>query len=213
MALLFFKRRKKEEKIKSKNEKSSSSAITITPTLKIEKSFSIEDVSRARSELRVSSIEKEILSETLTRLYEAAAEGRITSEERDRLVAKYREQLSKIDSVLDYNQKIISLYELEETRAELVKMFQEKFQEVNTKIEEIRRKLGLTPKHMTELKLTSTQPSKPTIKESKSPVYHEKPSPPPTPTPKKSKADEELEKLRQDLQKELEKLEQIELEG
>jgi DNA-binding transcriptional MerR regulator len=213
MTLLFFKRKKKEkEEVKGKDEKTSSPT-TISPSLKIEKSFSVEDVNRARSELRVSSVEKEILSESLTRLYEAAAEGRITPEERDRLVAKYREQLSKIDSVLDYNQKIISLYELEETRAELVKMFQEKFQEVNTKIEEIRRKLGLTPKHVTELKLTPTSTPKPVVRESKPSVTHEKPSPPPSPAPRRSKADEELEKLRQDLQKELEKLEQIELEG
>jgi len=201
MGLGFFKK-KKEEKVE--NEKPAQ-PFTAPDFLKVEKSFTREDVEKARSELRVSSVEKEILSESLTRLYEAAAEGRITPEERDRLVAKYREQLSKIDSVLDYNQKIISLYELEETRAELVKMFQEKFKEINVKIDEIRRKLGVAPKQV-EVKV-------PVVKEVK-PVVREKPTPTPTPsTPRRSKADEELEKLRQDLQKELEKLEQIELEG
>ena len=201
MGLGFFKK-KKEEKVE--NEKPTQ-PFTAPDFLKVEKSFTREDVEKARSELRVSSVEKEILSESLTRLYEAAAEGRITPEERDRLVAKYREQLSKIDSVLDYNQKIISLYELEETRAELVKMFQEKFKEINVKIDEIRRKLGVSPKQV-EVKV-------PVVKEVK-PVVREKPTPTPTPsTPRRSKADEELEKLRQDLQKELEKLEQIELEG
>ncbi len=201
MGLGFFKK-KKEEKVE--NEKPAQ-PFTAPDFLKVEKSFTREDVEKARSELRVSSVEKEILSESLTRLYEAAAEGRITPEERDRLVAKYREQLSKIDSVLDYNQKIISLYELEETRAELVKMFQEKFKEINVKIDEIRRKLGVSPKQV-EVKV-------PVVKEVK-PVVREKPTPTPTPsTPRRSKADEELEKLRQDLQKELEKLEQIELEG
>jgi len=201
MGLGFFKK-KKEEKVE--NEKPAQ-PFTAPDFLKVEKSFTREDVEKARSELRVSSVEKEILSESLTRLYEAAAEGRITPEERDRLVAKYREQLSKIDSVLDYNQKIISLYELEETRAELVKMFQEKFKEINVKIDEIRRKLGVAPKQV-EVKV-------PVVKEVK-PAVREKPTPTPTPsTPRRSKADEELEKLRQDLQKELEKLEQIELEG
>jgi len=212
MTFLLFKRKKREE-TKSINENEKPPQPTSIPlSLKIEKSFTVEDVNRARSELRVSSVEKEILSESLTRLYEAAAEGRITPEERDRLVAKYREQLSKIDSVLDYNQKLISLYELEEARAELIKMFQEKFYEVNKKIEEIRRKISLTPKKVAEVKLTPTPtptPTQPTTKESKPPPV-EKPSPP---TPRRSKADEELEKLRQDLQKELEKLEQIELEG
>ncbi|RLG91777.1 MAG: hypothetical protein DRO36_03475 [Candidatus Hecatellales archaeon] len=212
MTFLLFKRKKREEtKNTSENEKPPQPT-SIPLSLKIEKSFTVEDVNRARSELRVSSVEKEILSESLTRLYEAAAEGRITPEERDRLVAKYREQLSKIDSVLDYNQKLISLYELEEARAELIKMFQEKFYEVNKKIEEIRRKIGLTPKKVAEVKLTPTPTptlTQPTTKESKPPPA-EKPSPP---TPRRSKADEELEKLRQDLQKELEKLEQIELEG
>ncbi|RJX16567.1 hypothetical protein CW703_00535 [Candidatus Bathyarchaeota archaeon] len=202
MGLGFFKK-KKEEKVEDEKP---AQPFTAPDFLKVEKSFTREDVEKARSELRVSSVEKEILSESLTRLYEAAAEGRITPEERDRLVAKYREQLSKIDSVLDYNQKIISLYELEETRAELVKMFQEKFKEINLKIDEIRRKLGVAPKQVVEVKV-------PVVKEVK-PVVREKPTPTPTSsTTRRSKADEELEKLRQDLQKELEKLEQIELEG
>ena len=94
---------------------------------------------------------------------------------------------------------------MEETRAELVKMFQEKFKEIYVKIDEIRRKLGVAPKQV-EVKV-------PVVKEVK-PAVREKPTPTPTPsTPRRSKADEELEKLRQDLQKELEKLEQIELEG
>jgi chromosome segregation ATPase len=198
----FFRRKKDKDKEETPPE-------WVIPNIKIDKSLSPVDIDKAKGELRVSSVEKEILGETLTRLYEATTEGRITTVERDRLVAKYREHLSKLDSTLDYNQKIISLYELEETRAELVKLFHDKFHDVNVKIDDIRRRLGVSPKEVMEVRLA------PQSEKEAKPRAPEKPAAPPStpPTPRRTKADDELEKLRQELQKELEKLEQIEMEA
>jgi len=197
----FFRRKKEEDAAEAASQELSISPITI------EKSLTPENIEKAKGELRVSAVEKDVLGETLTRLYEATTEGRITPVERDRLVGKYRDQLSKLDSTLDYNQKIVSLYELEETRAELVKMFQDKFREMNVKIDDIRGRLGVSPKEVKEMRLTPPEKDmKP-----RTPV---KPASPPAPsTPRRTKADDEIEKLRQELQKELEKLEQIEMEA
>lgn len=185
---------------------------TIPETVKIEKSLTTEDVNKAKSELRVASIEREAWGETLARIYEASAEGKITVEERDNLVEKYKDQLSKFDVVLDRNQKVISLYELEETRAELLKMFNDKFKDLSSKIDEVRNRLGFTPKIVSEIKFTPTSVEKP---KPHPPAEKSTATPPATATttPRKTKADEELDKLREDLQKELEKLEQIEMEG
>jgi hypothetical protein len=197
------------KKKKTPQENTKSPALLI-PQLKIEKSLSHEEINKAKSELRVSSVERDILTDALTRLYEAAAEGKITPEERDRLAAKYKEQISRLDSSIDRDQKVIGLYELEEARIELMKMFQDKFSELNVKIEEIRRGLGIVPKEVAELKLPI--PSIPE-KEVKVPTPEKPAVAAPSPPPKKTKADEILEKLREDLQRELEKLEQIEIEA
>ncbi|MGP3667969.1 MAG: hypothetical protein ACKD6N_04495 [Candidatus Bathyarchaeota archaeon] len=180
-------------------------------SIKVEKSLTREEYEKIKNELKILNLEREILSESLTRIYEAAAEGRITEEEKVKLLAKYEGQISKLNDTIEHNQRIVSLYELEETRVELVKMFTEKFMEINNKIEEVRKKLGLTPKEFIEHKIlskptTTTTPTT-TTREAKTPIQTEKPQ------PRKSKADEELEKLKEELQKELEKLEQIELEG
>ncbi|HID19017.1 TPA: hypothetical protein EYP27_05705 [Candidatus Bathyarchaeota archaeon] len=174
--------------------------------LRFERSVGAEEIKRAESELRVLGVEREALGEVLTRIFEAAASGRITSEERDKLVSKYKEQLSRLDSTIQHSERLISLHKLEEARAELIKMFQTKFVEINSKIEDIRRKLGLEVKAATEVELAPTPPP---------PKKEVKPPPPKKaaePVRRRSKADEELERLREDLQKELEKLEQMELE-
>jgi len=200
--------RKKEE---TKEETTPPTQGWSAPTLRVEKSFTPEMVNKTKSELRLSSLEREILGDALTHLYEAAAAGRITEEERDRLSAKYKESLSKLDSTIDRNQKILGLYDLEETRADLVKMVQEKLTELNVKIEEIRRGLGVVPppaKEVPEVKFSLT----PVPEKEEKPKPAEK-APAATPhTPRKTKADETLEKLREDLQKQMEKLEQIEME-
>lgn len=199
--------RKKEE---AKDEPQPPQPALAIPRLKVEKSFTLENVNKTKSELRLSSVEREIIGDALTRLYEAAAEGRITEEERDRLAAKYKENITKLDSTIDHSQKIIGLHELEESRAELVKMFQDKFSELNTKIDEIRRGIGVippVPKEVAEKFSLSPIPEG----EEKPRVAEKAPATTPS-TPRRTKADETLDKLRDELQKQLEKLEQIEME-
>ncbi len=203
-----FGSRKKEEPREEKPLES------VLPTLSVDRSFNVQDVERARSRLRISGTEKEILSETLTRLYEASTEGRLTPAERDQLVSKYQRQLSSITSTFEHSERLLSLHELEETRAELVNMFQDKFKELNVKIDDVRKRVDVKPGQVMAVKLPPlTPPTGEKPQESKPPTT-EKTAPPITPTvPKKTKADDTLDKLRKDLQKELEKLEQIEMEA
>jgi len=203
---MFFLRRRKPEPPKAVGERAEAS-FEIPAILRFERTVGGEELKRAESELRVLSVEREALSEVLTRIFEAAASGRITSEERDRLVAKYKEQLSRLDSTIQHSERIISLHKLEEARAELIKMFQTKFLEINSKIEELKSKLGLEAKAEMEVPLT---PAPPPPREAKPPPAKKEAAQPPA--RRRSKADEELEKLKEDLQKELEKLEQMELE-
>ena len=207
-----FGSRKKEEPREEKHLES------VFSTLSVDRSFNVQDVERARSRLRISGTEKEILSETLTRLYEASTEGRLTPTERDQLVSKYQRQLSSVTSTFEHSERLLSLHELEETRAELVNMFQDKFKELNVKIEDVRKRVNVKPGHVMAVKLPPLTPSteeKP--QESKPPTTGKTAPSTTTPTtpaaPRRTKADDTLDKLRKDLQKELEKLEQIEMEA
>ncbi|MEM3736593.1 MAG: hypothetical protein QXJ75_00660 [Candidatus Bathyarchaeia archaeon] len=199
----FWGRKKKE----ADKEAPTPPQVSSIPYPKIERTIKPEELDKFKSEFRISSVEREIIGDALTRLYEAAAEGKITEEERDRLAAKYKEIITKLELTMNHSQRVIGLYELEESRAELLKMFQDKIAELNAKIEDIRRDLGITQsitKSVAEIKPASTPVPD---KEEKPKVAEKTP-----PTPRKTKADETLEKLRQDLQKQLEKLEQIEME-
>jgi hypothetical protein len=212
--MLFFGRKKEEKPKESPKEEKPLEKILYN--LSVDRSFKIQDVERTRSKLRVTGTEKEILSDVLTRVYEASSEGMLTPTERDQLISKYQRQLSSITSDFEHSEKLLSLHELEESRSELVKMFQDKFNELNVKIEEIRKRVDIKPGQIMSVKLPPvTSPTEEKATETKLPTT-EKPTPTthtPTPTPRRTKADDTLERLRKDLQKELEKLEQIEMEG
>jgi hypothetical protein len=174
----------------------------------MERSISDEEASRARVELKILGLEKEIVSYALTRLYEAEAEGKITEAERDRLVSRYKDEMNRLEERIGHGESVITLHELEKTQSELIKMFREKFDEINQKIGEVRAKLGVLPEE---------------VKPAVTPVVEEKPKPKkppeaveptaPKPTPPRTKAEEKIEEIRAEVLKELEKLEQMETEG
>lgn len=212
-------RLRKTEKTKGETKEAPTLENTLA-SIRIDRSFALQDIDKTRSKLRLAGTEKEILSEILARIYEVAADGKITQIERDQLVSKYQKQLSAIMSTYEQSEKLLNLHELEETRAELIKMFQDKFKELNVKIDELRKKVEAKPGQSIAIKLPTLIPaaeektleSKNTITEDATP-----PTPAAVPTtstiPRRIKADDALEKLRKDLQKELEKLEQIEMEA
>jgi len=171
--------------------------------LVIERSVTEEEVTRAKNELRVLDVEKEILSYALTRLYEAEAGGKLSVEERDSLADRYRENLERVEERLTHDEATIQLYELEKTQTDLVKMFYEKFDEMNRRIAEFRVRVGVTPKAakvpVPEVKEIEKQPVKRPVGEAAPPKL-----------PPKTKVEERIEEIRAEVMKELERLEQME---
>ena len=105
-----------------------------------------EDVLReVKGKLRVLDLEREILSYAIRRLYEAQAEGKITSEEREALAKKYREDLERVKEEIARGESIIALNELERMQEEFIKMFSERLEVINRRIEELREIAGLKP--------------------------------------------------------------------
>ena len=162
------------------------------------------DAQKSKKELRVLDVEREILSYGIRRLYEAQAEGKITDKERERLALGYKQRMLEIKGAINENESVVALHELESMQDNLIKLFNDRFDEINKKIGGLRVNLDIKPKPATP-KLESATASSSRTEKAKMP---RKPS-----KPKKTKAEERIDQIRSEVEKVLERLGQIETEA
>jgi len=174
-------------------------------SLKVKRSVMPEEVKRAQDELRVLDLEREIMSFAIRRLYEAEAEGKISDEERERLARWYKERMAEIKDIISRDESLAALHELEGMQEDLIKLFSERFDDLNRKIEELRTTLEIKP--IREVAIPS--PPAPSV----APPKEERKRPRAPPTPRKTEAEERIEKIRAEIEKVLERLGQIEAEA
>jgi hypothetical protein len=173
----------------------------------LKKSITAQDVSKARDRLRLVNLERDIIGDALTKIYEAETKGQINESEKNQLLQRYKTDLKRVDGEIDTQRKTVDLYELESAKEDLLKSFHEKMLEIDLKIRQIRPTTSIT----TEEKIIQTAP----------PPKAESTPPPSTGTVKertskerpKNKAEERLETIREEVLKAMERLEQIETEG
>ena len=171
---------------------------------KVERSVSSGDAKKAQDELRILDLEREILSHAIRRLYEAQAEGKISEEERDRLAQGYKGRMLEIKEMISKGESVVALHELETMQEDLIKLFNERFDEINDKIGNLRSSLDFKP--VKEVPVPSpTLPSAPTEKAKRK---ARKPS-----VPKKTEAEKRIDEIRAEVEKVLERLGQIEVEA
>ena len=182
---------------------------------KITKSISTDEAGRAKDELRILELEREILSDAIRRLYEAHAEGKITEQERERLAQTYKSRMMTVKDAISKDESVVALHELENMQQDLMKLFSERFDELSSKIEELRTKtetktikeITIAPKALT----TETPAS-----EEKSPeeekTKKKKRQAPAKPSPR-TEAEKRIEEIRAEVEKVLDKLGQMEIES
>lgn len=169
----------------------------------------------AKNKLRILSLEREILSYAIRRLYEAQAEGKITEEERDSLAQKYKEDMRRIKEEIERGESIIALSELEKMQEDLFKLFNERFDELNRRIEELRMRSGLELVIPTEEEVEKKEKEEevsplPTVKVPA--AKRKRPTKRRAPAPSKSEAERKVEQIMAEVEKVLERLEQMEVE-
>jgi len=170
------------------------------------------DVSKARERLRVASLERDIIGDALTKIYEAESKGQITETDRNQLVQRYKVDLKRVDAEVDTHKKVVDLHELESAKEDLLKSFHEKLMEIDLRINQI--KPSISQQSTQEVKVPNTTPV-PAKEEpsqaasSQPPANKEKPAK----ERPKNKAEERLEAIREEVLKAMERLEQIETEG
>ena len=172
----------------------------------------------AKTRLRVLDLEREILSYAIRRLYEAHAEGRITEEERDRLVEKYRVDLERIKEEIARGESIVALNELERMREEFIRIFSERFNELTKRIEQLRAITGfpqptLQPKEeRMEKSAVGEEKEEPKPQPVQKPRRRRKTQIKPPPEPEKPDVEKRVEQIVSEVEKVLKKLGQMEVE-
>ena len=205
LILLFGKKKPPQGERDAPPPSDKTEAFPIPDSLK--KTITGNDVSKARDRLRLASLERDIIGDALTKIYEAEAKGQINDSEKNQLLQRYKTDLKRVDGEIDTHKKTVDLYELESAKEDLLKSFHEKMLEIDLKISQIRPAVRTTPE-------TTSQPPEP-------PKTESSPTPPTTNPPKertpkekpKNKAEERLETIREEVLKAMERLEQIETEG
>lgn len=174
---------------------------------KIVKSVSSEDAARAREELRILDLEREILSDAIRRLYEAHAEGKITEKEREMLAQTYKSRIMTVKEAISKDESLVALHELEAMQEDLTKLFSERFDEISAKVEELRSKVEAKP--IKEITIPVAKP--PTITSAEEKAKRRRKRAPAKPSPR-TEAEKRIEKIRAEVEKVLERLGQMEIE-
>jgi len=156
---------------------------------------SADEVNKARQSLKVLRLERQIIGSALTTIFESETKGIISQPERDRLVGKYKVDLEQLDKTIEEHQRIVDLCDLQNSRDELIKNFNAKLAELDTKIKSL--KAG-NPGQMENPQSSTTSETISAI----DPEEHES-----------TDAEKRVEQIREEILKAMDRLEQIESEG
>jgi hypothetical protein len=181
-------------------------AIGILP-LKGERTITSFDAQKSQKELRLLDVEREILSFGIRRIYEAHAEGKIDDKERERLAQEYKAKMREVKDSMTEKESVVALHELEGMQDDLIKLFNDRFDEINKKIGGLRVNLNITPKPVTP------KPASSAAAPVSRPENNAKRKPKKSSKPKKTEAEERIDQIRSEVEKVLERLGQMETEA
>ena len=172
----------------------------------------------ARTQIRTLTLQQEILSMVMKRLFEAEDNGEISKDERERLGKNYEAEMQQVDEQLKKAELIVSLNELEDIRQNIIEQFQQTLSSTQSQIDLI----------IKELNIQQPEPEPEPEQEPQPRPRRTRPRPPPGDDKEEEPEDEDdeetggrgrrdtvedrLDKLKQDVLKELEELERLELE-
>jgi hypothetical protein len=181
---------------------------------KTERHLKRSDLDKARSNIRTLTLQSELFSMMLKRLFEAEDEGEITREERVSLSRGYESDLKRVSEDLKRAELVVSLNELETIREDILKKFEATFNSTQTRIDAILKQLDIDVKKE-EVKPRAPprrrRPPAEKVEEEEDIEEAEEEEKPREARPK-SEVEAKLEQLRNEVLKELEELDKLELE-
>jgi hypothetical protein len=181
---------------------------------KTERHLKRSDLDKARSNIRTLTLQSELFSIMLKRLFEAEDEGEITREERLSLSRGYESDLKRVSEDLKRAELVVSLNELETIREDILKKFEATFNTTQTRIDAILKQLDIEVKKE-EVKPRAPPRRRPAVEKAEEEEAFEEAEDEEKPRAAKPKSEVEakLEQLRNEVLKELEELDKLELEA
>ena len=162
---------------------------------------SSSSIASIRAELISLLFEKNLTAEAITRVYEAARDGRIDRLERDKLLLKYKQQLDSLNQKIAYLQPVADFSNLKELRNNLVYFLEDRISALDKKLLELSK---------------SNPPSQDDIDAKAKKIFAETSNMQQSATPieqKMFKADEQsIEQLHKEIVQALQHLEQVEID-
>ncbi len=161
-----------------------------------------EEIASARAEMGPLQVRREITNAAIKIINDARSRSAIPEEEKDRLIGRYREELSEVEGKIAKLETVVAVYELELAKKNLIHDFEERLKEIESKILETRKSVGRPIS--VEFKNETLELLRKTISEDhKRDVKDEK----------RINSEKRLGTLREEVLKAMERLEQIESEG
>ncbi|MEO9295505.1 MAG: hypothetical protein ABI347_07895 [Nitrososphaera sp.] len=93
----------------------------------------------ARAELASLLFEKTLAAEAITRVYEAAQDGKIDRLERDRLLIKYKQDLDSLNEKIALLQPVADYADLADVRNNLVSLLENKISAIDARLAEMNK--------------------------------------------------------------------------
>ena len=176
------------------------------------------EVELARVQIRTLTLQQEILSMVMKRLFEAEDNGEINKVERERLSKNYEAEMQQVTETLNKAELIVSLNELEDIRTNIIEQFQQTLTDTQSQIDLIIKELNIKqpePEPEPEPETPKPRPRRRRPRPQPQDDAEEEPEDEDDETESRKKRDtveDRLDKLKQDVLKELEELERLELE-
>lgn len=180
--------------------------------------ISSDEAKEAKERLKTLDLEREILSFAIRRLYEAQAEGKITEQEREQIAQHYKDRMLTIRDSISKNESVVALHELESMQEDLIQLFSERFDELGKKVEELKTTLEIkaAEEEAVPPKVSVSVPDLEEVEETEKEKGRgrkkprKKPAAAPAP---RTDAEKRIEEIRAEVEKVLERLGQMEVEG
>ncbi len=121
------------------------------------KTVTTDELDASKREMRTIILERDLLQSALTRIYEAETEGQITKEERETIARRYSSQIRELETKLRDKELLVEVGELEGLRDELVTLFREKIQNIESRLDQAKDRL---PAVREQIRPESPKPTK-----------------------------------------------------
>src|SRR5437660_12593418 len=114
LILLFRRKKTEQEEIRTTPEPTKRESFPVPDILK--KTITSIDVSRSRDRLRLASLERDIIGDALTKIYEAETRGQINDNEKNKLLQRNKTDLKRVKQQIDTQKRTVDHYEIESTK-------------------------------------------------------------------------------------------------